>query len=320
MIYIDTGTTDACENFGAEYYFAAEKILDDEVLLLWRTTPTLMLGKYQNVFEEVDLDYAREKNISLVRRMSGGGTIYTDEGAVQYTFIGAGNEEIEFERYMLPVIDVLRGLGIPAERDGRNDIVACGRKVSGNAQFKLAGRTVHHGSLLFSTDLDEMDRATRLPEYKITSKSIKSVRERVRNMSTLTDAVKTSEEFAAVLREKLSDSVYVLTDEDRRRISELADEKFRVDVMGNTSAFDFEKVCAFEAGRVIVGLKVKRGIVTEASVRGDFFAAGGTDSLTDALTGVKFDKKAIYDAVVSSDFSAYGINAASLAEELTKGL
>ena len=54
MIYIETGSTDVCWNFGLEYYFAVEKPLPDTVFLFWRTTPTLMVGRYQNVLEEVD--------------------------------------------------------------------------------------------------------------------------------------------------------------------------------------------------------------------------------------------------------------------------
>ena len=87
MIYIETGSTDVCRNFALEEYFAAVKKLDDTVFMLWRTTPTLMVGKYQNTLSEIRMDYAREHGIRVVRRMSGGGTIYTDMGGWQFTFI-----------------------------------------------------------------------------------------------------------------------------------------------------------------------------------------------------------------------------------------
>ena len=153
MIYVDTKSVDPYFNFGAEYYFAAEKDAGDAVLLLWSTSPTLMLGKYQNAWEEIDLAYAEEKGINLVRRLSGGGTIYTDGGGLQYSFIRRdGSREISFDEYMEPVVSALNSLGIPAERGGRNDILLGSKKISGNAQFKLRGSTVHHGSLLFDTD------------------------------------------------------------------------------------------------------------------------------------------------------------------------
>ena len=116
--------------------------------------------------------------------MSGGGTIYTDLGGWQFTFIDYGDtDEIHFQEYIAPVIDALRALGIPAEFNGRNDLVIEGRKFSGNAQYKLGGNTVHHGSLLYATDIAQMVAATTVDEYKILSKSIKSVRDRVTNIS-----------------------------------------------------------------------------------------------------------------------------------------
>ena len=184
MVYIDLESTDVYENFGLEYYLAKEKKLEDTVFLFWRTTPTLMLGKYQNLAEEVNLPYAREQKMNLVRRMSGGGTIYTDPGGWQFTFIDRYKEEgIEFKKYLSPVLDALAKLSIKAEFNGRNDLCIEGRKFSGNAQYHLGESIVHHGSLLFSTDIEKMVNSTTVDEYKIISKSIQSVRERVCNIS-----------------------------------------------------------------------------------------------------------------------------------------
>lgn len=135
MIYIETGSTDVYYNFGLEYYFTLEKRLPETVFLFWRTTPTLMVGKYQNVLEEINKPYADEHGIHLVRRMSGGGTIYTDMGGWQFTFIQhkeAG--EIEFSQYIAPVIDALGEMGVSAAFNGRNDLTIDGKKFSGNAR------------------------------------------------------------------------------------------------------------------------------------------------------------------------------------------
>ena len=119
MVYIDLESTDVYENFGLEYYLAEEKKLEDTVFLFWRTTPTLMLGKYQNLAEEVNLPYAREQKMNLVRRMSGGGTIYTDLGGWQFTFIDRYKEEgIEFKKYLSPVLEALAKLSVKAEFNG----------------------------------------------------------------------------------------------------------------------------------------------------------------------------------------------------------
>lgn len=184
MIYIETGSTDVYYNFGLENYFTVKKRLPDTVFLFWRTTPTLMVGKYQNVLEEINKPYADAHGIHLVRRMSGGGTIYTDLGGWQFSFIQhkeAG--EIEFGQYIAPVIGALGEMGVRASFNGRNDLTIDGRKFSGSAQYRLGDCIVHHGSLLFDTDIRQMAEATTPDSYKITSKSIKSVRDRVTNIS-----------------------------------------------------------------------------------------------------------------------------------------
>lgn len=324
MIYIDTGTESAALNFGVEYYFAAERIMDDDVFLFWRTRPTLMIGKYQNMYEEIDLPYVRKNGIDVVRRLSGGGTIYTDRGSFQYSFIGRGGREIDFSKYIDPVCTALHSLGVPAERDGRNDITAFGRKISGNAQYKAGERTVHHGSILYSADIEEMERATRLPDYKINSKGIKSVKSRVANISDLMSSPMSPEEFAEYMINSLSEGrTYVPDPEEWIRIGRISSERFPQLSDGSAEAappFDFEETLRFPGGTVIIGLTVKHGTVTNASVRGDFFSADGTDPLVDALCGTEFSREPLRSAISESGFGALGITAYELAERFCEHL
>ena len=326
MIFVDTGSRDAAFNFGAEYYFAAGRDLGAPVFMLWSTTPTLMIGKYQNVFEEVDLAFARDKGIRIIRRFSGGGTIYTDEGGFQYTFIEKGGETIDFSGYMRPVAEALNKMGVKAEISGRNDMLLGGKKISGNAQFKLGGKTVHHGSLLFDADLDMMERASRPPEYKIVSKSIKSVRDRVTNIREAAGLDMTAERFAGALVEKIAEAAggmerYELTDDDRARIEELADEHFRGhdSVFLHAPAFDVEKVCHLPGGTVKLLFSVKNGVIKDVAAEGDFFSGGGTDALSD-LVGTPFDKDAVAGKIKNSRLSIWGVDNSALAEEVTKDM
>ncbi|MBR7033147.1 MAG: lipoate--protein ligase [Clostridia bacterium] len=326
MIFVDTGSRDAAFNFGAEYYFAAERDLLAPVFMLWSTAPTLMIGKYQNVFEEVDLAFAREKGIKITRRLSGGGTIYTDEGGFQYTFIEKGGELIDFSEYMRPVAEALRRMGVPAEISGRNDMLLDGKKISGNAQFKLGGKTVHHGSLLFDTDLDMMERASRPPEYKITSKSIKSVRDRVTNIKKAAGLDMTAERFADELVRRIAEvsggmERYELTAEDRKRIEELADAHFRDrdSVFLHSPAFDVEKVCHLPGGTVKLLFSVKNGVIKDVAAQGDFFSGDGTDALR-ALIGTPFEKDAVCAKIKNSSLSIWGVDNAALAQEVTKDM
>lgn len=228
MIYIETGSTDVYYNFGLENYFTVEKRLPDTVFLFWRTTPTLMVGKYQNILEEINKPYADAHGIHLVRRMSGGGTIYTDLGGWQFSFIQhreAG--EIEFGQYIAPVIGALEEMGVTASFNGRNDLTIDGRKFSGNAQYRLGDCIVHHGSLLFDTDIRQMVASTTPDSYKITSKSIKSVRDRVTNISDHLPQPMDPETFKETMVRHImngSRGTYAVTPEDDARIREIARE------------------------------------------------------------------------------------------------
>ena len=324
MIYVDTRCDDPFFNFGTEYFFATEKDAGDAILLLWSTSPTLMLGKYQNAWEEIDLRYAEEHGINLVRRLSGGGTIYTDRGGLQYSFIKRdGEREISFDEYMEPVIAALNILGVPAKRGGRNDILTGEKKISGNAQFKLCGSTVHHGSLLFDTDFGEMVRSSSPPDYKITSKSIKSVRDRVTNIKEYLPSAETTEEFREMLIRAMEQSLggelrrYSLTEADTERIQELADLHFRgrENVFSPSPAFEAEYLCRFPSGAVKVSFNVKHGVITAAALSGDFFAADSAS--LDCLIGAEYDKNEIAARLSAAGAGIYGVTGEDLARALT---
>ena len=305
MIYIDTHSADVYYNFGCELYFASEKLLPDDVFLMWHTTPTLMIGRFQNALEEIDAAYAREHGVNLVRRLSGGGTIYTDPGGWQFTFITAAcpGIEIEFARFTDPVVALLRSLGLDAALTGRNDITVGGKKISGNAQYRVGPVTVHHGSLLFDTDLDALAAATRPKPYKIASKAVASVRDRVANIRDSLPpehAGMSAEEFRSRIVRALADSEYRITQEDDGRIRALAETRFRAgdQLWGRTPRFGIEKDVHTPGGTFRVGLTVKNGIIEEAGVEGDFFASpDAAETFAAALRGTPFAPESVRKAI-----------------------
>lgn len=324
MIYIETNSTDVCYNFGLEYYFTVEKPLDDTVFLFWRTTPTLMVGRYQNVLEEVDKAYADAHGIKIVRRMSGGGTIYTDLGGWQFTFIeDAKGENIQFQQYIAPVIEALAEAGVQAAFNGRNDLTIGGRKISGNAQYRLGGRVVHHGSLLFDTDLEQMVAATTVDRYKIQSKSIQSVRERVTNIAEHLPAPMSAEAFKErVVRHILGPdgTAYAVTPEDDARIRQLGQERFASweSTYGQGPAYNIERVGRFPGGTMRFRLDVKRGIIQQAAVSGDFFATLDSETFHNALAGCRYERGAVRDALERSGVSGavYNISIEDMAKAI----
>ena len=321
MIYIETGSTDVYYNFGLEYYFAAEKKLPDTVLLFWRTTPTLMVGKYQNILEEINKPYADAHGIRLVRRMSGGGTIYTDPGGWQFTFIEhSAEQQIEFSQYISPVVDAVRALGAEACFNGRNDLLIDGRKFSGNAQYRLEDCIVHHGSLLYDTDIAQMVASTTVDPYKILSKSIKSIRDRVTNIAEHLPTKLAAEEFKTCMVRSLmrgSTQTYSLTPEDDARIRVLAQEKFAAwdAVYGKNPRFNLERTGRFAGGKITFRLDVQKGIIRESSVWGDFFSTLDAKSICGALTGCRYECTAILHALRQHgvDGAVYQISAEEMA-------
>ena len=300
MIYIDTKSNDPYINLSTEYYFASKKDLGDTVFLLWANRPTLVVGKFQNTREEINEEYVRENGISVIRRLSGGGTVYHDLGGRQYTVIERNSDmKISFRQYLIPIVNALASMGVHAEISGRNDLTVDGKKISGNAQYKLGNVTVHHGTLLFSSDIEAVVRSTNVDPYKIISKSIKSVRERVTNIKDHLPSPMTVEEFdRAIIKFVCPEGKeYVLTPEDNAEIERIADEKFRGDhnIYGKNPPYSIEKTGRFPGGKVTLHLNVKNEKITDGRMSGDFFGNGDADVLISLLSGCRLN----YDEILN---------------------
>ena len=167
-----------------EEYFLKIKDLKDDVLILWQNEPTIVVGKNQNTYEELNLEYVENNNIKVVRRLSGGGAVYHDLGNLNFTIIkNDGNlYKNDFGFFALPVVACLNKLGVEATINGRNDILIDGKKFSGNAQYFYHNKVLHHGTLLFSSDLSVLTHALKPKEGKLESKGIKSIKSRVTNI------------------------------------------------------------------------------------------------------------------------------------------
>ncbi|HXT49345.1 MAG TPA: lipoate--protein ligase, partial [Gemmatimonadaceae bacterium] len=186
MLFVDNrDVTDARLNLALEEHVLRNAMADDDLLLFYVNSPAIIIGRNQNTIEEINSDVVAARGIQVVRRVSGGGAVYHDLGNLNFSFM-TRDVHARFNRYDLfnrPVVDVLEELGVPAEIGGRNDILAGGRKISGNAQFATAGRMFSHGTLLLDSNLDDVTAALRPKPGKVESKGVKSIRSRVANIS-----------------------------------------------------------------------------------------------------------------------------------------
>ena len=216
--------------------------------------------------------------------------------------------------------ELVRELGADASFNGRNDLLIDGRKFSGNAQYRLGDCIVHHGSLLYDTNIEQMVASTTVDPYKILSKSIKSVRDRVTNISEHLPRRLSVEEFKSCMVRHLmrgSTDTYTVTPEDDARINQLAQEKFAAwdAIYGKNPRFNLERTGRFPGGKLTFRLDVQRGVIRSASVWGDFFSTLSAEAITGALTGCRYDRAAVLDALRKNgiDGAVYQISAADMA-------
>ena len=315
MIYINSNSTNPYFNFALEYYLLNEFTKHDSFFMLWRTEPTLMVGRYQNTNEEINSDFVKENSINVVRRITGGGTIYTDLNGWQFSFINkkikSSKMKIDFKTYIEPVIEALAEIDVTAYFNDRNDILIDGKKFSGNAQFLRKDKVLHHGSILFDTDLETLVRALNVSDEKIISKGIKSVRDRVTNVKDyIADKNIDSVQFRDVMLNsflKSCSSEYILTEVDIKRVHEIQEEIFENWdwIYGKNPKFNISKSNRFEGGLVQVQLDVNNGVIESCNIHGDFFAQGKIENITTKLVGTPYREADILEVLKNIEADKY---------------
>ena len=217
------------------FYLAMEEFvareIEGEAFFVWRVEPTVIFGRNQVLENEVNLEYCRKHGVDVVRRKSGGGCVYSDLGNIMVSYISRRGDVSEvFDRYMTALTEALRALGVPAEKSGRNDILVEGRKVSGNAFHQLPDRSIVHGTLLYSTDLEALTEAIRPPVEKLQRHGVESVRQRVMNLSEYValmtepdDALKSPEALEEYLVGYFTDGEIRLNENDVEKIKLITD-------------------------------------------------------------------------------------------------
>jgi lipoate-protein ligase A len=316
MLYIDNhDVLDATLNLALEEYALTHLDIEQTYLLFYSMRPTVIVGRNQNTFEEINIDFIREHGVTVTRRLSGGGAVYNDEGDLSFSFITKhdANSFHNYRKFTEPVIRALRDLGVPAELSGRNDILVEGKKVSGNAQFATRGRMFSHGTLMFDVNLDNVDKALRVRPEKLESKGVKSVRSRVTNIRPYLRRDMDIREFRQVLLERIFDGLqeipqYHLTDEDWREIERIAEQRYRNWdwVYGQSPPFNVQRTRYFPGvGLLDVRLYVERGRIEQCRIYGDFFGEREVSEIEQRLLGRRFDRDDIAAAMADVDLHAY---------------
>ncbi|MGM0886221.1 MAG: lipoate--protein ligase [Bacillota bacterium] len=315
MLFIDNkGITDPRINLAIEEYALKHLNIDETYLLFYINRPSIIIGRNQNTIEEINSGYVDEKDITVVRRLSGGGAVYHDLGNLNFSFITKddGDSFHNFKKFTQPVVETLEKLGIHAELSGRNDILAEGKKISGNAMFSTKGRMFSHGTLLFQSEMDHIVSALKVKKDKIESKGIKSIRSRVGNIADFLKKPMTVEEFRSFLLQNIFKDTgkvteYVLTETDWEKIHEISEDRYQNWEWnyGKSPKFNLQNSHRFPVGSVDIRLEVNRGIIENCKIYGDFFGVGEVADIERKLTGTRYEKEAISRVLDEIDVRHY---------------
>ena len=328
MILWESPSTDPYFNLALEQALFEGPGREDACCMLWRNDRTIVVGKYQNTLQEVDLVCARRHGIRVARRLSGGGAVYHDLGNVNFTFVAPHQgAEMDFAAFCRPVAAVLAELGVEAAIGGRNDMTVEGKKFSGSAQYVKAGRVMHHGTILYDSDLTMLGKVLRPPEDKYVSRGLPSVRGRVTNLRPYVKGDLDADGFLARLRRGLLDRLdmepaapgpaeLARAEELRRTVYSAWDWNF-----GASPPCQAVKTRRVEGcGRLEVRMDVEKGRVKALRFFGDFFSLEEPAELAERLTGCPLEAGALRERLAGTDVGRYfrGLDGESLLRILTE--
>lgn len=313
MRYLKNPSINPYFNLALDEYAMKNIDVDEDFFFLWQNQPSVIIGKNQNTLEEINPSFIEERGINVARRVSGGGAVYHDLGNLNFTFIIGVDDlsKVNFKKYVQPVIDALATLGIKAEASGRNDILVNGLKISGNAQRVANGKLMHHGTLLFDVNIEDMVRALSVSPDKIISKGVKSVRSRVTNIREhLPEPMDIQQFWDALhyyLSDKNKDQEIILTPKQIAEVQAEADRKFGTWdwIYGSSPDFNVQTKHRFDGGKVEVFADVKEGYLKSIRFIGDYLGLHDVSVIEQALVDVKYTKTDIAAVLSQYNLSEY---------------
>ncbi|HZJ80642.1 MAG TPA: lipoate--protein ligase [Dysgonamonadaceae bacterium] len=298
MLILRSNTSDPAFNLATEEFLMYNKSQD--CFYLYINAPSIIVGKHQNSLAEINVDYVKENDITVIRRTSGGGAVFHDPGNLNFTFImnEQQDEAVDFRKYTQPIIDVLQAMDVDAKFEGRNDMTIEGKKFSGNAKCFYNNKVLQHGTLLFNSTLPNLSQALKLNPLKYRDKAVKSISSRVTNISEHLKHDISLEEFEKRIvdhvRTLYADAeVYELTEEDIAAINKLVEEKYGTWGwnFGYSPKYNFQKGIRTSGGHVEINLDVYKGQIENVKIFGDFFNTSSVSELEKLLVGAPHERE-----------------------------
>jgi len=300
VLCISSNHTDPYFNLASEEYLL--KCFTEDIFLLYRNAPSIVVGKHQNTLAEINLSFVQKKEIIVARRISGGGTVFHDLGNLNFAFITGGKEGelVNYRKYTLPIIEAMGKMGLDVKLGERNELLMGTLKISGTASHVFKHRVLHHGTLLFASQMEDLSAALRVQPELFKDRAVKSIRSEVTNiLDHLVDKMDITDFqnriFDHIIDTTNSPTNYKYTDSDLEKIGKLRDSKFSTWEwnFGYSPKYQFNKKLKFKSGNIDLHMNVKKGIIQEVNIKGEFMSIKNIHALEEILMGSIHDPETL---------------------------
>jgi len=313
MNYYISDSQDPFFNIASEEYLL--KMYDKDFFFLYINQPALIVGKHQNTLAEINLDKVEAENIPVIRRLSGGGTVFHDLGNLNYCFIKKGEKGklVDFKKYSEPIINTLQKLGVNAKFEGKSDLTIEGKKFSGNASHVYRNKVMQHGTMLFSSDLKRLNQLLKVNPLKFKDRGVRSIRSRVTNITDyLSNPISTNELANHILSEIKNTypnaTKFQLSELDKQAIKKLSEDKYESVEWnyGYSPTYKFQKMSNFSGGKFLeIEMKVSKGIIESVEISGNCIITTTIEEFHSKLKGLNHTKSTINKMINNNNLNLY---------------
>jgi lipoate-protein ligase A len=317
MLCIQSKTDDIFFNLATEEYLLRNT--KEDYMMLWRSMPVVVVGKHQNALAEINPEFIRKHKINIARRLSGGGAVYQDPGNINFSFIcnGEKGKLVDFKKFLKPILGFLESKSIPAHLGDRNDIIVNNFKVSGNAEHVYKERVLHHGTLLYNSELNALKASLSEKSDRFIDNAIQSNRSNVVNIIDYLEHKLTAKDFMQDLFKFLvnyfTGSIhYEINNQEENEIKELVDSKYSKWewIFGYSPTFLIKTEIILENIEHILQFKIAKGIIVEADIM-KFSSNNKLQLLTKNIIGSRYNYETLKEY-----FENYDIDVCSMTDLL----
>lgn len=312
MLIIHQSSIDPYFNIASEEYLL--KSFSEDIFLLYSNSPSIIVGKHQNAMAEINHNFVSQKRIPVIRRLSGGGTVYHDLGNINYTFITNGSEGnlVDFKKHTQPIIDVLKSLSVDARMGGKNDIRVGNKKISGNAEHIYKNRVLHHGTLLFNANLDELNESIKVNLEAYTDKAVKSIRSHVANITEYLNRDISIEKFKEMLIVHIktlfpNSNDYQFTPNNINSINGLIATKFSTWEWnyGYSPSYTLNRQIKINNRITDIEINVEKGIINKMTIKSQSLMTQRIEELERLMVGCIHEKEEITKRLANIEISQF---------------